>query len=372
MTKKSFSILNLILLLCNCIAVVALLTAYLANYLNPKQYFPMALSGLFYPYILVSNIFFMLIWLFRKRKYCLISLLTILLGFSSAQRLCQFGGKDSPSDKTGLIKVLSYNVQILGLYDKNNTRKDDIIHFLEEEKPDITCLQEYYHDNNPKTALLATSQFTKALDVSYYFLYLPLARHNYQFGMAIFSRFPIIQKGTITFKDAKTNHAMFADIKVNNDTVRVYNIHFQSIHFGAEDYLFAQQATSNSDLSNDTWKKGSIRILKKIRNGFAKRSVQVDTIVNHIKTSPYKVIVCGDFNDTPWSYTYKQIRNLLEDSFVNSGKGFGYSMVINKLLSFRIDYIFHDESFKSYGFTTGNLKASDHYPIYTYIEITTP
>jgi len=133
--------------------------------------------------------------------------------------------------------------------------------------------------------------------------------------------------------------------------------------------LFAQQATSNTDLSNDEWKKSSMRILKKIKKGFAKRSVQVDTIVEHIKLSPYKTIICGDFNDTPWSYTYKQIGNLLEDSFVNSGKGFGNTMVINKILSYRIDYIFYDKSFKSYGFTTKKFNASDHYPVYTYVDI---
>ncbi|MDR1183034.1 MAG: endonuclease/exonuclease/phosphatase family protein, partial [Bacteroidales bacterium] len=220
-----------------------------------------------------------------------------------------------------------------------------------------------------KKDFVTASQFKDALDVRNYYLYTPLSRNNYLFGMAIFTKFPIVKQGTITFKEAKTNHAMYVDIKINGDTVRVYNVHFQSIHFGAEDYLFAQQATDNTDLSNDKWKENSIRILRKIKTGFAKRSVQVDTIVEHIKSSPYKAIVCGDFNDTPWSYSYKQIHNLLDDAFIGSGKGFGHSMIINSLLSFRIDYIFHDKSFRSYGFTTGNTHASDHFPVYTYLDI---
>ncbi len=368
MAKKNLSILNIVLLICNVIAVIALLMAYLANYLNPKLYFLTALSGLFYPYILFVNILFVIIWLFRIRKYCFLSLITILLGFNSVQRLCQFRGDKVPSDNEQLVKVLSYNVQIFGLYENNNY-KNDIIHFLKEEMPDITCLQEYCQDISQKPNLVTATGIKDALNAKDYYLYTPLSRDKYQFGMVIFSKFPIVNRGAISFKDARTNHAMFADIKINDDTVRVYNVHFQSIHFGAEDYLFAQQATSNTDLSNEEWKKNGMRILRKIKKGFAKRSSQVDTIVNHIQLSPYKVIVCGDFNDTPWSYAYKQIRNLLDDSFVNSGKGFGNTMVINKLFSFRIDYIFHDKSFRSYGYTTNKLEASDHYPIYTYLDI---
>jgi endonuclease/exonuclease/phosphatase family metal-dependent hydrolase len=368
MAKKTGSLLNIILLICNVIVVMALLTAYLANYLNPKIYFPAALGGLFYPYILTANIIFMLFWLFRKWKYCLLSLIAILIGFNSLQRLYQFHSSSLPSDTTQLVKVLSYNVQILGLYSESANR-DKIVQFLKKEHPDITCLQEYCQTNSPKNSFVTAHQIKDALDVKNYNIYTPLSRNNYLFGMAIFTKFPIINQGTISFTDAKTNHAMFVDIKINSDTVRVYNVHFQSIHFGAEDYLFAQQAASNTDMSNEEWKEHSIRILKKIKTGFSKRSVQVDTIVNHIKLSPYKVIVCGDFNDTPWSYSYKQIRNLLDDSFTKSGKGFGYSMVINKLLSFRIDYIFHDKSFQSYGFTTEKMKASDHYPVYTYLDV---
>jgi endonuclease/exonuclease/phosphatase family metal-dependent hydrolase len=368
MAKKTISILNIILLVCNVIVIIALLTAYLANYLNPKVYFLAGLSGLFYPYILIANVLFIVIWLFRKWKYCLLSLITILTGFNSVQRLYQFQRKITPSDTTQLVKVMSYNVQILGLYSESSNR-EKIIQFLKEEHPDITCLQEYCQSNSPKNGFVSAHHIKEALNVKNYSLHTPLSRNNYLFGMAIFSKYPIIHQGIISFKDAKTNHAMFVDVKINTDTVRIYNVHFQSIHFGAEDYLFAQQAASNSDMSNDKWKEHSVRILKKIKTGFAKRSTQVDTIVNHINLSPYRVIVCGDFNDTPWSYTYKQIRNLLEDAFVESGKGFGYSMIINKLLSFRIDYIFHDKSFQSYDFTTGNIQASDHYPVSTYIKI---
>ena len=366
--KNKLSIINTIFLTLNIIAIICLLSAYLANFLNPKVYFFAALNGLFYPYILAVNVLFVIFWLFKKRAFCLFSLITVIFGFNSFQRLCQFTGNDIPSENDSLVKILSYNVQVFGVYG-DNSRKQDILDFMEAEKPDIACLQEYCQNNNPANKNTTPSQIKKAINANNQYLYLPLSRGSYQFGMAIFTRFPIVRKGNISFEDAKTNHAMFADIVINKDTVRVYNIHFQSIHFGDEDYLFAKQATSDADISNEEWKENGMRILRKIKSGFRKRASQVDTIVKHIESSPYKVIVCGDFNDSPWSYTYKQIYNLLDDSFVKSGKGVGNTMAINKLLSFRIDYIFHDESFSSYQHTTEKMNASDHYPVYTYVDV---
>jgi endonuclease/exonuclease/phosphatase family metal-dependent hydrolase len=289
------------------------------------------------------------------------------LGFNSFQRFYQFKGEDVPSERTDLIKVLSYNVQIFGLYNNKNTQ-DDIVNFLQEESPDIACLQEYCQKNAKNTKFISSKDIKDTLNARDYYVHTPLSRSKYEFGVAIFSKFPIVNKGIISFDNAKTNHAIFADLKINEDTVRVYNIHFQSIFFSPEDYLFAHQATSNTDLTSDELKKNSLRILKKIKAGFSKRPAQVDTIVKHIKLSPYKTVICGDFNDTPWSYTYKQIQNLLEDAFANSGKSMCNTMIINKLLSFRIDYIFHDKSFKSYGFTTKKLNYSDHYPVCTYLK----
>ena len=368
MAKKNFSVFNTVFLIFNVIVIVALLMTYLANFLNPKQYFLTALSGLFYPYILLTNVLCVVFWLLRGYKYCLLSLIMIVVGFNSFQRFYQFRGQDIPSENTDLIKVLSYNVQIFGLYN-NTDNQTDIIHFFQEETPDIACFQEYCQENSKKPKLITAKEIQNALNAKNYYIHTPLWQNKYQFGMAIFSKFPIVNKGVISFDNVKTNHAIFVDLKINEDTVRVYNIHFQSVFLVEEDYLFAQQVTTSStNLNKDEFKDGSIRILKKIKAGFAKRPAQVDAMVNHIKLSPYKTIVCGDFNDTPWSYTYKQISNILDDSFINSGKGRCYTIIINKLLSFRIDYIFHDKSFKSYGFTAPKLNTFDHYPVWTYLE----
>jgi len=378
MAKSKFSFFSILLLTANIAATVLLLMAYLANYFNPKAYFFTALCGCLYPYILALNILFIILWLFRLNKLVLLSLICILIGFCSLKRLYHFKSKELPSEIKNAVKVMSYNVQVMGLYSDVGTnnwkisynQRDSIIDLLETEKPDILCLQEYYSDNNPKTAFPTTSLIKKVIGETNVCFHMPIKRNSHQYGLAIFSKYPVIHQENIDFKTASTNLAMYADLKVGKDTIRVFNVHLQSLHLKKEDYVFAQQAVGNNfELSNEAIAAGSKRILRKIKKGFAIRAEQVKVLKEYIQSSPYKMIVCGDFNDTPWSFTYKQIQDLLKDAHMESGNGFGNTMTINKLLAFRIDYIFCDKNFKTYQFTTKPYKASDHLPVYVYIDI---
>ena len=378
MAKSKFSLPKILLLIPNVLAVILLLMAYLANYFNPKAYFWVALCGCLYPYILILNVLFVILWLFRRNKWFLLSFICILIGFGSLKRLYQFKGKALPAEMENAVKVMSYNVQVMGLYGNTVTnnkkisynQRDSIIDLLKNEKPAILCLQEYYADNNSKTAFPTTSLLKKALNEPYTCFYMPFKRGNHQYGLAVFSKYPIVRQGNIDFQTPSTNLAMYADLKIGKDTVRVFNVHFQSLHLQEEDYIFAQQSVSEySELSNDAIAKNGKRILRKMKKGFVIRAEQVKILNEHIQSSPYKTIVCGDFNDTPWSFTYKQVQNLLKDTYAESGKGFGNTMKINRWLSFRIDYIFCDKSLNSYQFITLPYKASDHLPVCVYIGI---
>ena len=373
MAKSKFSLSVLLLFVPNVAAVILLLMAYLANYFNPQAHFWVALCGCLYPYILILNVLFILLWTFRLNKLFLLSLICILIGFGSLKRLYQFKGKELPADKENIVKVMSYNVHVMGLYGMEaNSRKisynqrDSILDLFANEQPAILCLQEYYADNNPKTAFPTTSLVKKAIGEPFACFYMPFKRGTHQYGLAIFSKYPVVRQGNIDFKTATSNIAMYADLQIGKDTIRVFNVHFQSLHLQKEDYLFTQQF---ENYSNDAITQNSKRILRKMKKGFAIRAEQVKILNEHIRSSPYKAIVCGDFNDTPWSFTYKQTQDLLKDTYKESGKGFGNTMKINKLLSFRIDYIFCDKGFNSYQFTTQPYKASDHLPVSVYVDI---
>ena len=178
-------------------------------------------------------------------------------------------------------------------------------------------------------------------------------------GMAIFSRYPLINKSVIDFNHKGSNLCLYTDVIAKNDTVRVYNCHLQSIRFGQEDYKFMNQIAYNIEEENAT---GLKKIFNRLKIAFTKRAWQADTVAANISSSKYPVIFCGDFNDTPSSYAYKTVSENLSDAFRESGRGFGTTYV-GPFPAFRIDFIFHSPGLKSFEYRTIKQKLSDHYPL---------
>ena len=173
----------------------------------------------------------------------------------------------------------------------------------------------------------------------------------------MFSKYPIIEKGDVIFDSQSStdfNYCIYSDIVKNKDTFRIYNVHLQSIRLNETHYDFNK--TKISDKKNYI----AIRsIYRKLRVAYLKRAEQAKKIINHIKTAPYPVIICGDFNDTPMSYTYNQFNKGLVDAFRNASFGIGTSYV-GKIPAGRIDYIFHSPSLFSSNFTIQKEVLSDH------------
>jgi endonuclease/exonuclease/phosphatase family metal-dependent hydrolase len=184
------------------------------------------------------------------------------------------------------------------------------------------------------------------------------------FGIATFSRFPIIGKGAIEFPDNPSNQCIWSDIALDNDTIRVYNAHLASYHFGGDDYRFIDSL--DTDTRSEELKRGGLRILKLLRRGFRLRADEVERIVAHMAESPHPVLYCGDMNDVPMSYSYHTLRHDRLDAFVESGSGSG-GTYIGKLPSLRIDHILHDPALHSWGFRTLPEKLSDHKAVVCYL-----
>ncbi len=371
-TKKK-SILNILILAFNILCAIALLIVYISSRLNPNSFRWFSVLHLFYPYLLTANIIFVIFWIFKYPKYTILSLATILIGWNSLSRFVQIRKNITPD--ADAIKILSYNVQVFGLYNQQNgkwklgiEKRDSIMSLLHEQNADIMCFQEYYH-NKPNTNFETTNKIEENTSAKYKYMYLPITNNEHGFGLATFSKYPIIHQGSINFDNSNSNCATFADIKIGDDTIRVYNTHLQSLHFADEDYSMAKRATAITNIGNEEVQEGFIKLLRKIKDGNIVRASQAKILKEHMNQSPYKVIVCGDFNDTPWSYTYHVIGAHLNDAFVKSGRGINNTMNINPSLSFRIDYILHDKSLKSQQFTTLDYVASDHLPIFTYISL---
>lgn len=262
--------------------------------------------------------------------------------------------KVSAEDKSS-IKLLSYNVRLFGLYDDSTTAtRDKIFQFIRKENPDIAFFQEYYRQDKPTNFETFDSLNTILQSKDYH----ERSAHNNNghrnFGIAIFTKYPMIARGDVIFENqgiSDFNFCIFADIIVRQDTFRVYNVHLQSIRL------------SDPGSSTDQGLIASVQLgIRKMSDAYGKRADQARKVIEHMKSSPYPVTLCGDFNDTPISYTYHQFNKILTDAFLASSWGLG-STYIGRIPAGRIDYIFHSEKLECTNFKVHNVDYSDHRPV---------
>ncbi|MBI4648835.1 MAG: endonuclease/exonuclease/phosphatase family protein [Bacteroidia bacterium] len=346
--------------------LTALILACLAEYISPADFCPIAFFGLLYPYILAYNIIFGLFWLIGKKwKLFILCLASIIVGWPNIQRLVQIDFRKPEINSSGTFKIITFNVRNFDQYNwTNNTdTRNKIFRFFSEQAPDILCLQEYYRDD--VGYLVSLDTLKKILKMNNYFeKFSTVVEDDYYYGIATFSAFPIINKKKICFSNSK-NICIYTDLLINNDTVRVYNFHLESIRFEIKDYKFIDNIKFRMD---EEQAKGAKGIIGKLKQAFIKRAQQADTISGHINKSPYPVIICGDFNDTPFSYAYRKIKGQLYDSFIENGKGFGVTYS-GKFPSYRIDYILYSEPLQSLSYQRGPSGLSDHIPVIFYFKM---
>ncbi len=361
----------------NIVLVAFLLLSYLSVYISPEKLWIAAFFGLAYPYLLLFNLMFCLFWMLFAKRVFLISFLAILIGWNFVSNHFQIHNL-SKSDRTRIIssdrhqrqeasqlKIMSFNIRAFNLYNWNQDQQslNSIINYIRDEDPDIICLQEFYSQKEGMISL--QDIYIQLGNTPYRHLHHTLGgNQNNSYGIATFSSYPIIDQGFISF-DNTINVSIYTDIKVNSDTLRIYNNHLQSIHLSSRNYTYLDsiRLRYNEDQINEL-KDISYRL----RDAFIKRARQAARISDHIHGSPYPVIVCGDFNDTPSSYTYFKIRKELGDSFVESGAGFG-NTYSGKFPSFRIDYILHHQDINSIYFKRTRTALSDHFPITAYLQL---
>ena len=336
-------------LLINIIAAFAIGIAFLSVYISPAEFWIPAIVGMAYPYLLVINIIFIVFWIFIKPKFVILSLLVILAGYNHIGNYLQFSGKKTFEKG---VRITSYNVRyFMGnteLPNKHNA--DHILNFLRENNADIICLQEVIF-NKPQIFDIKNPKLP-------FVNHMQLAHHSYAGGQLTMTRFPILNMEEIRFENSG-NMIMFTDILINTDTIRVYNCHLQSYR------LREAEINSLDSINFDTQPKTKKKVMVigvKFRDAMIKRAKQAATLRESINKSPYPVIVCGDFNDTPVSFTYRTVKGDLEDSFTQSGMGTA-NTYHGKLPSFRIDYILYSPVFTSYNFEVSTLNQSDHFPI---------
>ena len=184
---------------------------------------------------------------------------------------------------------------------------------------------------------------------------------NRNYGIATFSKYPIVRKGEI-IHPGSSSLSIYSDVLIGKDTFRIYNNHLQSFRLKRMERSFIEEMTA----SNDKETLGEVKSISiSLKKGFVRRARQAQVVKDHVNRSPFPVIVAGDFNDTPVSYAYRKLRKGLNDSFVNSGYGAGFTYKGNYPPN-RIDYILYDNALINSVFEIKKVKYSDHYPIIAY------
>lgn len=364
-TGKKRSVLRTLLLAVNIFFALMLLMCVLSPRVSPDRNIIPAFLGLAYPILLYINVFFVIIWLLLRKRVALISLAAIFSGFSILPRYFQYNSSRTKNPQnTETFTIVSFNIQSFRTFYNHQSLNylDSLTGFLSELQPDILCFQEYYNDLEMEQDI--TSRISTALNLKYSYINARLTRFDrYQFGLAVFSRFPLVTSGRLlnaNYKDElyTTNYATYSDILIYQDTFRLYNVHLESLKISDDDeWLESLDQGSPREIS-----KESRKLFSKLRDAFVFRANQIIPIKEHIDNSPHPVIICGDFNDTPASWAYQQMSQGLQDAFMKAGRGTGKTYN-GKYPSFRIDYILASEEIKIHWFETPYAGFSDHFPV---------
>jgi endonuclease/exonuclease/phosphatase family metal-dependent hydrolase len=367
MLAKGNSFLGKFIFGLNIAAGVGLLFSYLALYISPEHFWMLAFMGLGFPFLYLLNVLFVFYWLVVRWRRALISGALLLLGIGKISTIYQF---NKPASRETILEyktadsavhILSYNVRLFDLYNwtDNKRTRNKIMDVIRKEQADIICFQEFFYDDTKKFNTLDTLVHIQPARFKHVENTATVKEVNH-WGIATLSRYPIVNRGIIPFKDSTDNISIFTDVRMYGDTVRVYNLHLESIRFRKKDYEALKTFTGNEDQTN---LDGPQLIIERMRRAFIRRARQTDEIRKHLESCPHPIILCGDFNDTPNSYTYHQIAKNLNDAFHEAGSGMG-TTYIGMIPFLRIDYILYSpEFFTPLFFRIIPKKLSDHYPI---------
>lgn len=305
-----------------------------------------SLLGLLYPALLFANIFFLVVWLFLDLKYVLLSLIAILIGYQHLDSIFTINTYDKISDSD--LVVMSYNIGNAAHYNKDNkivvSDITGLVNIIQDHKEvDVICLQE------------CNGKIVQKLDVLLPEYRLITDGHQKQ---KIYSRLPSTASGKLPTKKY-TNGIVWADIIYDDHSVRIYSAHLQTNSVTK----YANKVINEAELGNKETVDGFKEIFRRYKNAAIIRERQVNDLITMINNTDRYHIVGGDFNDTPLSYTFSRVNEILEDSYTTSGSGIGTTFR-GRIPFLRIDYLLYSDGLINKRFSIGNEKFSDHYPIF--------
>jgi len=335
----------------NLTLVVFTLLAYLAPHVSPIRFWPLAFLGLLYPWFLLLNLLFVILWSIRRDRYVWFSVVCIALGWGHVQSIVGLHFAAKPTQPT--LSVYSFNAHSFKHKSDLRTRAsiEDFSVIFEDHNPDVICLQEFSSIQKISEPYIQFLKNEKGLTHT-------IRKSDRE--LAIFSKFPILNAETTKFNGS--NGYQYADLDINGQTVRVFNIHLQSNSVSS----LAERVATEGDLKErETWLE--VRgMAARFKRAAQIRAEQAEKIAAEIAQSPYPVILCGDFNDVPQSFTYQTVAQNLQDTFRKKGAGTGFTY-LGHIPALRIDYILAAPVFTVQDFDQYKTSFSDHRAISTHL-----
>ena len=286
------------------------------------------------------------------------SLAAIIIGWNYIPRYIQFNAIKAEQNSKDIVRVVTFNSRYFNYPEKaSQADQESFFDKITKINPDIICMQEMFNGISMPSAM--AEEFQQK--------YSAFNRANIKQvkgkwvvdDIGILSRFPIVAKGVVERDTGSGNYTIYADIVKGNDTIRVISTHLKSNGFIKKEYQAIAAVETLSDEGDSVQLSNYTLIVSKMKKAFLMRAKQVDVIHEFIGKSPYKIILCGDFNDSPTSYSYRTLRGNFKDSFMEAGSGLGRTYV-GKMPALRIDYILGDESFSFYNYYANSFDFSDH------------
>ena len=334
MKKQSFF--SKIVFVLNYLFALLLCISYLAPYVSVELLPFLSVFSLSLPLLVLVNIIFCFYWLLAKNKRVFLSAFVLVLGYFLVDSFIKFNFSEE-EPKANDLKVMTYNARGFNKYEWSDdmTLGDKIIDFVLKEDPDLVCLQEFSRIRHNQ------------LKHNYKYSYVAPGFYVKKVNQAIYSKFPILKTGELPFEHTN-NIASFADVLCNNDTVRVYNLHLESLKIVPDIEVISNEESS--------------KLYGRITKSFKKQQDQALIVKNHIKNTSYKTIVCGDFNNNQYSNVYRVIKGDLLDTFNEKGTTYGRTYNF-KYYPLRIDFILASDNIAVTSHKNYDVKLSDHFPV---------
>tara|TARA_R110001599_G_scaffold130481_2_gene305655 strand:- start:7105 stop:8100 length:996 start_codon:yes stop_codon:yes gene_type:complete len=307
------------------------LIVYGSVWVSPEFFKYSGLVSLGIPLLLILNLLFFLVMLFLRSKIAIVPVVLLLIGLPFIKSTISLSGTHkSPSS----FQVMNYNMMRM-----NKGNEKEMLEWLVSDTSDIKFFQEFLGTKSIINAMSVNGKYKSFVG-------------GYGNSYAIFSKYTIINSG-VFYEKQTTNNILFADLKIGKDTLRVYNVHLQSMSINVDQEVIDQ----------GEFEKKYETVRRKFQDGSIRRTAQINDLLRHAEECRYPILIAGDFNDIPYSYNYFKISRKFNNAFEKAGRGFGFTYN-GKLPFLRIDNQFYNDQLKALSFNTLNeIDYSDHFPV---------